>query len=370
MMRPKKILQLCFKKSFQYFFKFFYGNIKLSENLNAIKSLEKKRIVNIKSDIENVKDYYTYKIKNGRVYTDYIENVSVISENFLIGDVSYQQISGELKDPSNNVVLKKGTPAIKKKFKGKVLTIVQGASGNNYGHWLLEMLPKIKMCSENYPIKDINYLYAPKLADFQKESLSVLNISESMTINSEKYRHIEADELLAVVHPSYHKGYILEQFKFQPTWVIKWLRNTYLPYAKNFKAHKKVFLDRTDSLNTHCQFQNEKEISDYLIKEKGFVKYQLTKLSFFEKIFLFNNAEIIFGAHSSGFMNLVFCKPHTKVIEVKPVFHTNAVSKRISEINDLNYQLIETKAVEENKKNSGDIFLPLNELMKSLKNFI
>ena len=369
-MKLKKILQLGFKRSFQFLFKLFYGDIKFNQNLEIVKYLIRKKIINIKSDIKGTKDYYTYKIKNGRVYTDCVENVSIISGKNLIGEVSYQQISGELKDPSNNIVLKKGTPSIKKRFNGQVLTIVQGASGNTYGHWLLEMLPKIKMCSEHYPIKDINYLYTPTLEDYQKESLSVLNIDENMIIDSKKYKHIQADELLAVVHPSYHKGYILEQFKFQPTWVIEWLRKTYLPYAKKFKANKKVFLDRRDSLHSHCQFQNEKEISDYLINEKGFVKYQLTKLSFFEKIFLFNNAEIIFGAHSSGLMNLVFCKPQTKIIEVKPAFHPNTVSKRISDINNLDYRLIETKKVRENKDNSGDIYLPMDELKNYLRGFI
>lgn len=369
-MKFKKVLQLYFKKSFQLLFKVLYGTVQNNHNIKDIQSIERKKIINIKSDIKNVKDYYTYKIKNGRVYTDYIENVSIISEKNLIGEVSYQQVAGELKDASYNVVLEKGTPVVKKKFKGRVLTIVQGASGNTYGHWLLEMLPKIKICSEHYAIKDIDYFYTPNLTTFQKETLSVLNIDPSKIINSKKYRHIEADELLAVVHPSYHKGFILEEFKYQPRWVIEWIRSTYLPYAKNFMANKRVYLDRTDSLNKHCQFIQEKEISEYLIKEKGFVKYQLTKLSFFEKIFLFNNAEIIFGAHGSGFMNLTFCKPQTKIIEVMPASNPNKVCKRISEINNLNYKLIETKNVDENKKNLGDIDLSLNELKENLKYFI
>ena len=208
-MKFKKVLQLYFKKSFQLLFKVLYGTVQNNHNIKDIQSIERKKIINIKSDIKNVKDYYTYKIKNGRVYTDYIENVSIISEKNLIGEVSYQQVAGELKDASYNVVLEKGTPVVKKKFKGRVLTIVQGASGNTYGHWLLEMLPKIKICSEHYAIKDIDYFYTPNLTTFQKETLSVLNIDPSKIINSKKYRHIEADELLAVVHPSYHKGFIL-----------------------------------------------------------------------------------------------------------------------------------------------------------------
>lgn len=369
-MKFKKILQLYFKKSFQLLFKALYGTVQNNQNIKNIKSIERNKVINIKSDIRNARDYYTYKINNGRVYTDYVENVSIISEKNLIGEVSYQQIAGELKDPSYNVVLEKGTPAIKKKIKGRVLTILQGASGNTYGHWLLEMLPKIKICSEHYALKDIDYYYTPNLTTFQKETLSVLNIDTSKIINSEKYRHIEADELLAVVHPSYYKGFILEEFKYQPRWVVEWIKNTYLPYAKKFTSNKRVYLDRTDSLNKHCQFIQEREISEYLIKEKGFIKYQLTKLSFFEKIFLFNNAEIIFGAHGSGFMNVTFCKPQTKIIEVMPNTNPNKVCKRISEINNLNYKLIETKEVDENKKKLGDIDLSLSDLKENLKYFI
>ena len=54
-----------------------------------------------------------------------------------------------------------------------------------------------------------------------------------------------------------------------------------------------------------CQFQNEKEITSYL-EQKGFTKYKLESLSFFQQIYLFNNAKIIIGAHGAGFTNLTF----------------------------------------------------------------
>jgi len=366
-MKFKKFLQLYFKKTFQFLFKLIYGKIKLNVDLNKIKNLYKKQILNIKSNIQNSKDYYSYKIINGRVYTDYVEHVAIISENNLIGEISYQQVLGDLKDPSKNIVLSKGTPRFKRKFKGKVLSILQGASGNNYGHWILDMLPKIKLCSEHYSLNDINYFYTPNLIDFQKETLSILDINENRIINSEKFRHIQADELLVVDHPSYYKGFILKQFKFQPTWVIQWLRDTYLIHEKKFNANEKVFIDRTDSIYKHCQIQNESEVSNYL-KNKGFSKYQLAKLSFFEKVYLFNNAKIIIGAHGSGFTNLVFCKPKTKVIEIRPPIHSNSVFESISYINYLNYRLIQTKELDEDQKKFGDIYLPISELEHCIKN--
>ena len=114
-MKFRKFLQTLFKKTFQFLFKLLYGTIKLN-NLENLKNVKKNKITNIKSDIPNSKDYYSYKICNGRVYTDYIENVAIISENNLINEISYQQVSGNLVDASQNIVLKNGTPRIKKKI--------------------------------------------------------------------------------------------------------------------------------------------------------------------------------------------------------------------------------------------------------------
>ena len=92
---------------------------------------------------DNLK-YSIYKIKNCRVFNDFVENVAIISGNKVIDKVSYQQVKGELKDANHNSVLYKGTPYLKKKINGRVLSLTQGASGHkNYFHWLYAILPKI-----------------------------------------------------------------------------------------------------------------------------------------------------------------------------------------------------------------------------------
>jgi capsular polysaccharide biosynthesis protein len=363
-MKFRKFLQTVFKKTFQFLFKLLYGTIKLN-NLENLKKVKKNEITNIKSDIPNSKDYYSYKIFNGRVYTDCIENVAIISENNLINEISYQQVSGNLVDASQNIVLRNGTPKIKKNFKGRVLCVLQGASGNNYSHWILEILPKIKMYLEHYSLADLDYIYLPKIDIFQKETLSVLGIHENKFISSEKYRHIEADELIVVDHTYYYKGTILEQNKNQPTWVIEWLRKTFLNCEKKFDCQKLFLIDRSDSKYKHNQIQNRVEVSDYLNKN-NFVSYKLENLSFFEKVYLFKNASIIIGVHGAGFVNTVFCKPGTKIIEIRPFLYPNTVYERISNINNLNYHLIQTETLKENKRINGDINLPLDKLDISL----
>ena len=86
--------------------------LKISNNINKI-SLE-----NINLDTFPEKKYHMYEIKNGRIYTDTVENVAIIKNNFLIPNISFQQVYGELKPLNFNKVLKAGTPRIKKKTEG------------------------------------------------------------------------------------------------------------------------------------------------------------------------------------------------------------------------------------------------------------
>ena len=369
MIKFKKKIQFYFKKFFQLVFLLIYGRIKYQNNNIPSNNIIKRKIENIISDIKDSRSYFSYKIKNGRLYTDNVEHVAIIDGNTLVNEASYQQVSGELKDAKKNIVLTKGTPKVKKKIKGRVLSLVQGASGNkNYAHWMLDILPKIKLCSEHYSLKEIDFFYTASLQNFQKETLSTLNIEREKILNCDTNRHIETNELIIVDHPWYHKGYIHNQYEFLPSWIIYWLRDIYLKYAEHFKSNEKIYIDRTDSKFKHCQIQNDKEILDFL-KKLGFSKYKIGRLSFFEQIYLFNNAKFIIGAHGAAFTNLVFCKPDTNIIEIRPISHPNNQYKRISQINNLNYRLLQTKELYENEKKLGDIYLPIDKLKQCIKSF-
>ena len=147
-MKVKKTFQNLFKAFFQNIFKILYGKIIYEKN-------EKNKNVDI-SVINNPeiitffkKKYKVMKIKKGRIYNDNVQNVAIINKNLILNEVSYQQLNGELKGAENNICLKIGTPRVKKKVNGRVLNLAQGASGhNNYSHWLLDMLPKLKLYEE------------------------------------------------------------------------------------------------------------------------------------------------------------------------------------------------------------------------------
>ena len=156
----KKKLQFVFKSFFRSIFKILYGKIYFCDKIKNIEvnTINSANIINFYNN-----KYKVYKIIKGRIYTDNVSNVAIISGNQIIKGASYQQINGELREASENVTIKIGTPRIKKYYKGRVLCLAQGASGHtNYCHWLLDILPKIKLYSE---------ISIPKSEDFFTNSI-------------------------------------------------------------------------------------------------------------------------------------------------------------------------------------------------------
>ena len=364
MKKIKKKLSFLYKNLIKLLFISIYGKIIFCENPKEEKdiSIEEVKDDNLK-DPDNLK-YSIYKIKNGRIFNDFVENVAIISGNKLINKVSYQQVNGEFKDASHNSVLYKGTPYLKKNINGRVLSLTQGASGHkNYFHWLYDILPKINICSKNYDLKKMDYFYISKLEKYQKSTLEILGYDNLKIIDSNKNRHIQADEIICSEHPWYKKGYILKEAKKLPEWIVKWINSSFINHKKQFNCNEKIFIDRSDSAFSHCQFINNKEIINFL-ENKGFTSYKLRHLSFQEQVYLFNNAKIIIGAHGAGFANLAFCKKDTKIIEIKPKSHSNFF-QHISRVKELNFNLIETEYFKDEKKR-GDIFFNPKEFEKFL----
>ena len=308
--------------------------------------------------------YNFYEIQNGRVFTDNIENVSIISNNNLLDKFSFQQIKGKLVKSRDNQIIKTGTPKFITKANGNLAVLAQGASGyNNYAHFLLDIVPKIKLLSLARNIKKINFFYFSKLNKFQKEIFGIMGLKENKIIDSNKFRHVQSNKVFGVTHPYYFSGTFSEAQSKIPKWIIYYLKKKFLT-KKIILNHKKIFIDRSDSYLKHCKLINNIEIKKFL-KSKGFKILRLSDFSFRKQVNLFSNAKIIIGPHGAGFANLIFCKKNTKVIELKPSNHPNSVYRRISGINKLKYKLIKLKYVKENTK--GDMFLKKEILEKYIK---
>ena len=358
----KKKLKLYYRVLVHIFFNYLYGKILIPKKNQIL--LKKEKINNSIYKSYDNKKYNLYKITDGRIFTDNNENVAVIKDNFILPNVSFQQINGKLETVKYNITVKQSTSFFIKKIKGKVFNLCQGASGDNYFHFIFDILPKIYLLNSKIDLKKVDYFYVSDPKKWQIKIFGILGINKKKLLSSKKYKHILAEEIYAVDHPWYNKGYVQKNCQKIPKWIVHKNRKLFLNNNKKNNTNKKIFLDRSDSKYNHCQIKNLKDIKK-LILEKKFKIYKPEILSFEQQINLFKDSSIIIGAHGAALSNIIFCKPGTKVIEIIPADHPNRKAERVSKILKLRYFRIKTKPdnfdanypfrISLNKKNLGSI---------------
>ncbi len=355
----KKIISKLYKKVISNIFFLIHGEVVHSKyDFSRVEIKKINRVENI-----NVKkfNYKIFKIKNGRIFTNYVESLAVICQKSLIKEVSFQQINGKLHQKKNQVILT-GTPKFLKNIPGKIMVLSQGATGHfNYAHWLFDIIPKIKLLSIKYKLSNIDFFYFSKLTKFQKETFDMMKINNKKIIDSNKFRHVQASSVYAVTHPNYFDGTIFKAHGNLPAWIITYLRKLFLKKIKKIFKYDNIYIDRSDSPFKHCQPINNDNVINFL-KSKNFKILKLSNLSIFDQVSIFNNCKKIVAPHGAGLANITFCKKKTKVIELIPENHPSRTHKRISNINKLNYKSIYCKKITNDKK--GDMLVNLDILKK------
>ena len=276
----------------------------------------------------------------------------------------------------DNVVFQKGTPRKLRNINSTVLSLLTGGGGNtNYWHWLFDVLPRLGLCNKTIGLSEIDYFLIPDdIKKFQNETLECLNISKHKRLSSVKFRHIKAKELIVTDHPFVISGFATEDIMNIPKWISEWLKDNFLNEGiiSNNKDAKKIYIDRNDKeLNSPLQrsITNEDEVKKYLLN-RDFTPVKLHEIKFSDQVELFYNADCIVGLHGGGFANLAFCKPGTKVVELRS---TNAGTpiENLAKKNDLNYSSIIVEAKSTDKLNypnqQGHIQIPVSSLDKILE---
>ncbi|MCC3584924.1 tetratricopeptide repeat protein [Microcoleus sp. PH2017_30_WIL_O_A] len=181
-------------------------------------------------------------------------------------------------------------------------------TGNNYYHWLYDMLPRYGLLElSGIDIDSIDrFLVSGYFLNAQKETLKSLGIPSHKVIDSLTYPHIEADKLVV---PSY-AGIVNSPTK----WIVNFLRDKFLPLADNSKSEnpERIYLTRRSARSR--KIINEDEVFN-LLQEYGFTTIDPANLSIAELAPLMANAKVVIG-YGAGNANLFLCSPGTKVIEL------------------------------------------------------
>ena len=233
----------------------------------------------------------------------------------------------------------------KKNYKKIKDCFVLGSSpADNYYRNIITFLPRIFFIHEKEINLAIHRNSTNKFRDFLEQLLSF------MGKNIKKFIYLDDD------------FYYFENSKI-PQYLNKSISIKILNQllSKKNKENRKIYITRKNS--TYRKIINETDLIDEL-KLKNFDIADTTNMSINEQIEIFSSANTIVSPTSSALTNLVFCKPGTKVLEIRPRYnyaYENILKNRFLEVcNQLN---LEYSSIDADPVISKDVNKNLNKFI-------
>ncbi|AOY84033.1 tetratricopeptide repeat protein [Moorena producens JHB] len=234
----------------------------------------------------------------------------ITPDDYLLSDVSRNYpwyLPGcENYDPRNHIIFSLEQMPPLEYIDGTV-AVLSGLSGHGYYHWLFDVLPRIEILRRSgidFAKIDWFLINTPQ-QPFQEETLNCLGIPAHKIISSDRYPHIQAQELVLPSFPGH--------FDWVPKGTIYFLRQRFLPQALELKYPERIYITRDQA--RHRQVLNETEVKE-LLSQFGFITIALESLSVREQVALFASVKAIVAPHGAGLTNTVFCRPGTQIIEL------------------------------------------------------
>ena len=303
------------------------GNIAKSANSPELKLVE--------TEINSIK-YHIAVVQNGLIYTNRVNNISVISAKLLVPFVSWQWDDHELRrvpDNQNALLTRKlRLSQLPKCIDSVVISLLTGTPGNdNYYHWFFDCLTRLYLAdlvAKSY--QNIKYLIPDDIFPYQKQSLAQLGIDPSNYITSCDVNFVQSKLLIASSYPN-------PELNDPPEWCIDFIRKSFLHLAEDTgNTNQLIYISRGDSIRSR-RLINENYLLSLLVP-LGFRVFHLSKINFIDQITLFANAKIVVGVHGAGFTNLVFSQPGTIVCEIFGEAYQPVMYKKISNYLGLKYK--------------------------------
>lgn len=194
-----------------------------------------------------------------------------------------------------------------------------GLQSKNYGHWLLEFVPRLLWFNDNACPSDFPICIDDHMPETHRQIVELLNTRERpilpLPAQATQFHELGIAPV-STFFPFDSKPGVPVYDAIWPADVLHAMRRAVLDRLASRgvdlrPSRRKIVLSRRDFAQR--QLLNEKEIIDVL-KPQGFEVVYPEKLSFAEQVTLYHTAATIVGSASSALTNCIFCNPKARVI--------------------------------------------------------
>ncbi len=191
-----------------------------------------------------------------------------------------------------------------------------GVHVTSWGHFIGNFLPKIVALESIKDESNIKIIVPDTVDDHIRELVTrslkligdfeVVYVKNNLLVECRKIYYCNAPSFIAD-----HAAYITSADTQITTYSVDAIRKFVDNIVRTIDpgTTRRLYIGRRGIRN----LINAKEVEDYFVA-KGFTIVFPHLLSFDDKVELFSNASHVCGPGSSGFQNIVFCKPGTKIL--------------------------------------------------------
>lgn len=216
-----------------------------------------------------------------------------------------------------------------KKIAGVCLSLVSEAASINYGHYVLDSLPRLGIAEgAGWDLSKIDHVYL-----FRPPSKSAALLVQALGVRPEQCIWvdeapcIQAEQLLVTTFPGTRRNYA----RIVPDTLQR-------PFKSSASIGRRVYIPRNETR----VMVNREEIEG-IIGALGIETYDFRTCA--NEPEFFQSAELVVGAHGAGLTNIAFCRPGTKVLEIVPSDHVYPYFYTLAESAQLDYSYLVGKSI-------------------------
>lgn len=217
--------------------------------------------------------------------------------------------------------------------------------GDNYAHWLLEVLPRLWYRDACPELADLRIVLGRQGNDFQEETLRALNAYRPGINHNDPATHYQRLYFPSFIAPG---GYSRHQVE----WLNTKLRVAFdLPPATLDPAVR-LYVSRADA--SHRRVMNEDAVLQAL-RTQGYCPITPGEMSVKDQVIAFSAASEIVIPHGAAGANLVFAPPDCKVLELVPSSYRHPMYWWLSQFRGLDYARLPCADTEREKDMTVDV---------------